>query len=363
MTPREKVMISLQGGHTDCVPFTIYEQKIPQCQAEREMRNRGLCIVNRTVPAFKTHRPNVKIKHETWVENDRTMTRTWYETPAGTLTSLSEGGGFTTWIHEKMFKGPDDYKILCALLADEQYTPCYEAFKKAEDALGEDVVLRAGFGLEPLQTLITGGYLDMQDFCMEWMDNRDEILKLYDILVEKRRQIYPLVAESPASHANYGGNVVVSLVGSEAFEKYYLPHYNEAAEIMHKHSKFIGTHLDGNCRLIAKTVAESALDYIEAFTPAPDTDMTLKEARQIWPDKTLWLNFPSSMHLLPDHEVRNKAIDLLDELNSIDGIIMGITEDIPESRWQNSCRAIMDGLSLHAQQNPELYNNVSKTAK
>ncbi len=37
--------------------------------------------------------------------------------------------------------------------------------------------------------------------CIEWMDNRDEIFKLYDIIVENRRKIYPLVAESPASHA------------------------------------------------------------------------------------------------------------------------------------------------------------------
>jgi len=27
------------------------------------------------------------------------------------------------------------------------------------------------------------------------------------------------------------------------------------------------------------------LDYIEAFTPAPDTDMTLAAARKAWPDK------------------------------------------------------------------------------
>ena len=356
MTPRERVLISLRGGHSDCVPFTIYEAKIPQCQAEREMRNRGLCIVNRRIPAFQTHCPNVKIKTESWNENNRAMTRIWYETPVGTLTSLSENVGFTSWVHEKLFKGPDDYKILRALLADEQYTPCYDAFKEAEADLGEDIILRSGFGLEPLQTLITGGYLDMEDFCMEWMDNRDEILKLYDIIVEKRRQVYPLVAESPASHANYGGNVVVNLIGPENFEKYYLPHYYEAAEVMHKHGKFIGTHLDGNCRLIAKAVADSALDYIEAFTPAPDTDMTLKEARQSWPNKILWLNFPSSMHLLPDNEVRKNTIALLDELDSVDGVIMGITEDIPESRWRNSCQAIMDGLSMHAQQNPKLYN-------
>jgi hypothetical protein len=348
-------MISLRGGHSDSVPFTIYEAKIPQCRAEREMRNRGLCIVNR-LSVFNIHTPNVKVKSDVYVENGKTMTRTWYETPCGSLTSLQESAGFTTWAHEKLFKSPEDYKALRFLLQDEVYDPCYDAFINAEKASAGDEIFRAGFGLEPLQTLISSIYIDMQDFCMEWMDNRDEILALYEILVEKRRKIYPIVAKSPASHANYGGNVVSSVIGLESFEKYYVPHYNEAAEIMHKHGKLIGTHLDADCGLIAKAVAGAALDYIEAFTPSPDTDMTLREARAAWPDKVIWLNFPSSIHLKPDAEVKQKTIELLDELDSMDGIIMGITEDIPESRWRDSCRAIMDGLECHAGKKPKLYS-------
>jgi hypothetical protein len=190
--------------------------------------------------------------------------------------------------------------------------------------------------------------MGMETFCIEWMDNRDEILRLYEALVENRRKVYPLIAESPASHANYGGNVVPSVIGLETFEKYYVQHYNEAAEIMHKHGKLIGTHLDDNNKLIAEAVAGTDLDYIEAFTPAPDTNMSLADARNAWPDKVLWLNFPSSLHLKSDEEITRATIDLLDELESTDGIIMGITEDIPEYRWRDSCSAIMDGLDQHA---------------
>ena len=237
MTPSEKVMVSLRGGHSSSVPFTIYENKLHPCRAEREMRNRGLCVVNRLAPVFKTHTPNVQTRQELYVEDGKTLTRTWHETPAGVLTSLQEAAGFTTWTHEKLFKGPDDYRALRALLQDEVYEPCYDLFVNAEKAAGGDAVFRAGFGLEPLQTLISGGYLDMQDFCVEWMDNRDEILKLYELVVANRRRIYPLVARSPASHANYGGNVVSDIIGLDGFEKYYLDHYNEAAEVMHRHGK------------------------------------------------------------------------------------------------------------------------------
>ncbi|NOY74640.1 MAG: hypothetical protein GXP32_02475 [Kiritimatiellaeota bacterium] len=76
-------------------------------------------------------------------------------------------------------------------------------------------------------------------------------------------------------------HVVPSVIGVETFEKYQVQHYNEAAEIMRKHGKLIGTHLDDNNKLIAKAVAGTDLDYIEAFTPAPDTDMSLADARNV----------------------------------------------------------------------------------
>ena len=74
-----------------------------------------------------------------------------------------------------------------------------------------------------------------------------------------------------------------------------------------------------------------------------------------WPDKVLWLNFPSSLHLASDAQVEQATVDLLNEVTSPDGIIIGITEDIPADRWRDSCRAIMDGLSRHVRENPRHY--------
>ncbi|MHC4593276.1 MAG: hypothetical protein ACYS8L_11380 [Planctomycetota bacterium] len=118
----------------------------------------------------------------------------------------------------------------------------------------------------------------------------------------------------------------------------------------------MGCHFDANCKLIAGDIAGTDLDYIEAFTPAPDTDMTLGEARAAWPDKALWLNFPSSVHRKSDPEVEQATVDLLNEVEAPDGILMGITEDMPPDRWRGSCRAIMDGLDRHARENPDLYS-------
>lgn len=355
LTPKARVETALRGGHADVVPFTVYEYKLTQCALERELRNRGLCVVERRAAVYKTRHPNTKVTQQVYWENDKQFTRTVWETPAGRLTALSEAADFTSWAHEKMFKTPDDYKAILALIRDEVYEPCYDEFLRREREWGEDAMLRAGLGSEPLQALISGGVFKMEDFCIEWMDHRDEILKLYDALVENRRKVYPLVAESPAGHANYGGNVVPEIVSPEMFRTYYTPHYDEAAEVMHAHGKLIGSHFDDDCRHLAEVIGETDLDYIEAFTPAPDTDMTLAEARAAWPDKVLWINFPSSVHLRSDDRVEAFTVEMLSELDSVDGLIVGVTEDMPPDRHLNSCRAIMDGLDRHARENPQLY--------
>ncbi len=355
MTPRERVLAVLHGELPPVVPFTMYGNKLQQCRAEREMRNRGMCILDRRTPV-KTHRPNVHRTEEAWYDDaGNRFTRTRFESPAGVLTTLHERFEGLSWCREKLFKTPDDYKALRFFIEDEQYEEDYAEFVRAERAFGGDAIVRAGLKLEPLQALISGELMGIETFCIEWMDRRDEVLALYEALVEQRRRLYPLVAESPATHANYGGNVMPEITGPRDFERYYLPHYNEAAEIFHEHGKLLGGHFDANCGPLAASIAKTDLDYIEAFTPAPDTDMTLAEARAAWPDKTLWLNFPSSLHLRPDEDVEEATVGLLNELESPAGVIMGITEDVPEDRWRQSCTAIMDGLDRHAAENPGAY--------
>ncbi|MBK8856167.1 MAG: hypothetical protein IPN11_00330 [Opitutaceae bacterium] len=354
MTPRSRVELALSGGRGAKVPFTVYECMIPQCAAERAMRNRGLCIVQR-LPVFTTHRPNVRTKEQSWWEGNRKLTRREHETPHGTISTLTEDAGFTSWRHELLLKKPEDYAAIRFFLSDEVYAPDYAPFVRAEENFDGDAICRANFGLEPLQELISGGVMTMERFCEEWMERRDEVLSLYRILVENRRKIYPLVARSPAGHANYGDNVTPEIIGRKVFEEYFLPHYHEAAEVMHKHGKLIGCHFDANNRLIASAIAATPLDYIEAFTPAPDTDMTLAEARAAWPGKVLWINFPSSVHLRPDTEVEQTTVNLLEEADGVEGLLFGITEDMPPERWQKSCTAIMDGLDRHAEEHAWRY--------
>ena len=354
MTPRERVMKALRFEKVDRVPFTMYSGMAPPCAVERDLRNRGMCLV-RGVDVFRTHRPDVKESHRYYQKDGKRLLDIVFETPVGTLTMLKEPAGFTTWIHERMFKSPDDYKAIRFMIENERYEPCYGDFLRAERDLGGDFHVRTHLGAEPMQVLVSGDFLSMESFCVEWMENRDEVVALAELIARKRREALPLVADSPAGLVMLGGNVVPEVTGPPVFERYYLPYYDEIASALHPRGKLIGSHLDANCKVLAPLIARSKLDCIEAFTPAPTTDMTLGEARAAWPDKVLWLNFPSQVHLAPDAEVERATVGLLGEVPRVEGILMGNTETIPEHRWQGSCTAIVDGLDRHARENPKLY--------
>jgi hypothetical protein len=201
------------------------------------------------------------------------------------------------------------------------------------------VFLRGGLGYSPLQAIIYN-IVGVETFCFEWAERRAEVLQLYEALWEKDRRCYEVAAASPHSVVQYCGNVSPEIVGRERFAEYILPCYEEFAEVLHRHNKQLLVHLDANCRLLGDLIAGSGIDIVEAYTPAPDTDLTLAEARALWPDKVLWINFPSSVHLSSDEVVYETTRQLIAENGGDPKFLIGITEDVPEHRWQGSFQAI-----------------------
>ena len=345
MTPRQRVERCLLRQGTDKVPFTIYEGLMPRCHCERTLRNAGLCLVAGADVTTCTM-PNVKEYSEGCYEDGHYKQRWILETPHGTLTTVVAPKGFTSWHEKRMFSSPDDYKAVAFLIEDCVHTENYRQFVRFQEEKGEDYHCRTGVGYEPMQEIIIG-IMGAETFAIEWADHRDEVIRLYDLLVEKRRKQFALIAESPARFVNYGGNVSPEIVGLQRFGDYYVDHYNEMAEILHRRGKLIGVHLDANNKLLAPEVARTTLDYIEAFTPPPDCDLSVAEALAAWPDKILWINFPSSVHLAEDAAVRTAARQILAESAPGERLIIGVTEDMPPQSFKTSMTAICQTIDEH----------------
>ena len=204
-------------------------------------------------------------------------------------------GELMPWNEEYLFKGPADYAPIEAMIRGRQYVPNYDAFRRAEHEAGEDITFRIVLGYSPLMEIMYT-IMGLEQFALEWHERRDDVMRLYAVLTDDRRKIYPLAAEAPTLSIMYCGNISPEVVGLERFEKYILPHLNELGEMLHERGKLLVVHFDANTRLLAPAIAGSQIDVIDSLTPYPNGDMTVAEARAAWPDKVLWLNFPNSLH-------------------------------------------------------------------
>ncbi|NLE99972.1 MAG: hypothetical protein GX601_03255 [Anaerolineales bacterium] len=359
MTPRERVEAALLGQSHDRVPFTVHLEKLPRGAVERELRNEGLCLVQRSPSVFHVETPRVVEEQTQQVDPDGVARiRTVWRTPVGVVTTavqrvpvgptpLDRQMGWTTWTAEFPFKGPADYGPLEFLIRDRCYTPNYEEFAAQDALVGGDAIMRAGIGYSPLQEIIYR-IMGVERFAFEWAERRTRLLALYDALTDDRRKQYPIVAASPALITNYGGNVCPEVVGRDRFERYILPHYDEAADVFHAHGKLLGVHFDANVRALAPGIARSRIDYVEAFTPAPGSDMTVAEACAAWPDKALWIHFPSPLFLQSDLAIEETSRRFVREAAPCNRFLIGITEDMPSPRMLDGCRAILRALRAGA---------------
>lgn len=329
MTPRERVLAAMAGEMPDVVGFVIWNNKLPGGELNEQLLELDACIVNKST-VYELSTPGIKTETEA-IESigGCSRQRKIYHTSAGTLSSTLRFCQSSVWIEEMPFSGPADYYALEAFIRSKTYAPCYDKFLKADGQHGGQSVARPETIYTPIQELICK-YMGVETFCVEWADRRERLLALCDVIAEDRRIRLELVADSPARFVIIEGNVIPYVIGPERFAEYHVPYIEQACELLHSRGKWAGAHLDDKNKILAEQIARTSLDLIESFTPPPDCDLPLREARRLWPDKTIQINFPSSIHLRGAKQVEKAAIETLHDAAPGDRFIVGVSEDISE---------------------------------
>lgn len=329
MTPRERVLAAMAGEMPDRIPFVVWNNKLPGGSINQQLLDLEACIVNKsTVYHFST--PGIEIETEQLESKDACARKhIIYHTPAGVFSTTVRLCESSVWTEKMPFSGPDDYDSMEVFIRSKVYTACYDEFLKEDLQYPGQSLARPQTIYTPIQQLVCK-YMGVQKFCIEWVDRRDRLLALCDVIADDRRKRLKLVADSPARFAVIEGNVIASVIGPERFEKYHIPYIEEACELLHGRGKWAGAHLDDNNKTIAPLVAKTSLDMIESFTPPPDCNLSLAEARRVWPEKTIQINFPSSIHLRGPAQVQKAAVEILHQAAPGNRFIIGVSEDISE---------------------------------
>lgn len=327
MTPRNRILSVLAGEMPDCIPFAIWHNKLPDGEVERQLLEFDACVIHKS-SVYDVSFNGIDVQQEIFEDGSARRIRTIYGTPAGDLTCIQRIMPGTVWTEKHLFTGEHDYEPLTVLLESYSHTSCYEQFEQDDHRWGDQCLARPATLHSPLHDVIYE-LMGIETFCYQWVENRDCIKQLCTILGRQRRRCLDLIARSPAQIAVVEGNVDLRVIGPKRFCEYYLPNIEEACRVLHAAGKYVGAHLDGDNRLLAPLLSGTSLDFIESFTPPPDCPLSLTDARQAWPDKTIMVNFPSSVHLGGVPAVEARARELLREVVSARRFIFGIMEDMP----------------------------------
>lgn len=348
MTPGMRVREALRGEGVDRVPFTIYDNMLPRGDVERHLRNDGLAVIARK-PACHIEMPNVKVFTRQVREGGLLNRYTLMRTPVGELTSKDtwDPGYGQRWCEvERPIKSSEDYRVMEFVVRDEVYVPAFEELTLAQAWLGQDGYVTAKSRKPPMYRLMYN-LLGMEQFTYHMCDFPDEFFSLHDLMWERDQEMLKVAVKAPVEVMRCGGNFHADLVPPALFEKYYLAYIDSFIELAHEQGKLVYTHFDAKIGYMREMIAKSGLDIVEAFTPAPTCDMTVSEAREAWPAKVLWINFPSSVHMEPPETIREETLKILAEAAPGQGFMMGITENIPEDIWRTSLSVISEVLSEH----------------
>lgn len=346
MDARERLLAALTWQEPDRVPLTVYDNLFLRGRAERLLRDSGVGLIMRRNVHRVEHRQVEYASREYW-EGGRKRIRKTIHTPVGEVwqTLEAEGGyGSSNWILEHFIKRPEDYSVMEFTIRDALYHDNYESIREAQRRLGGDGLVYVNMGKAPIQDMLYK-MMGMERFALDFHFQRDLFDSLHSAMLDRYEQLYDLAAESSVEVILLTDNITGDVVGHQRFQDYCAPIYRGLKKRLSGSGKLVGVHMDGRLQSLGKEIAEADFDIVEAFTPPPLGDISVREAREMWPGKALWLNFTSCMHVETSEAIEAHTRQLLEEAGSKRGFAIGVTEDAPIEALERSLGTISRVLS------------------
>jgi uroporphyrinogen-III decarboxylase len=281
---------------------------------------------------YRTEYRNVDVV----VREEGRNTITEYITPRGTLRSVqgvSKGQASAGIIGKHPVEFPlkteKDYRVWMYVLENTVFVPTYEEYRAYDREVGDDGLPMVGVGDVPfhwwLQALAgyENGYLHLADF-------RDTVDALLKAMAEKDREMWKLVAESPARLVLHGLHLSSQFTPPRYFDRYITPYYKEFTKVLHTVGKSLAMHADNDTSAILGRLKEAGFDMVECFVTTPMVKTTLKEARDAWGTSIIiWGGVPSVIleESYPERQFEAYMRDLFRTIAPGDAFIMGIADN------------------------------------
>jgi uroporphyrinogen-III decarboxylase len=237
----------------------------------------------------------------------------------------------------------EDYEILWSYLENSIIMEDYARCQRDQAELGEAGLPLVAVERSPWQQLWVI-WVGLERLAFHLADCPDLVYKSMDLLALRARKIFELAYRSPAPMIDFPDNITAPAIGLKRFEQYCVPLYNELAEMLAERGMPVFVHMDGDLQPLWQAIAACKIGGIDSLSPTPDNDTSVAQAIAMWPDKRLFVNFPSSVHLRSYDEVRAEAENILQAGGHSGRLEIQFSENVPHSAWRTSFRAVADAV-------------------
>lgn len=339
-TIRERLVTVLRGGISDRIPWNIYTHLLPQTDAGRELHARGLGFMSGCAP-FRTIHEQVIITEDRRQVDGLPLIRKSIETPAGTLTeeAVIEPHHGSRWIRKFFIAGPQDYPAAEFYFRHTRFEPEYEAWRRADAAMGDEGIVAASIMALPILELMQYwlGAEGMAEGIYLYADRFDALVAALESHYYRQAE---LAAASPAELIWFPESLTATVISPKIFERYCAPVYARAVPAVRGTGKLITAHYDGSIRPLVDLLARIDIPIIEAFTPPPMGDLTVADAKAAWPGKVIWVNFPGNLFHESAETIYSYTMQLLETGAPGGRLVIGCTEDFPIDQFEKTFGAI-----------------------
>lgn len=343
MTPRGRIMAVLNGDEPDLTPVISWDSLRTGSQGgwlERLMA-RGLGVARLAFayqPCFvypllmDPGHPAITFTQHSYTEKGIAKCRHTFETPAGTITSVSRMNPHEFLLpatEEHFVKEREDWRAVnCLFQAQlENLAPAYELFQLVDEGLGESGI---AYGLVE-KTPFSRAWVELasaERALIDFQEQPDEILEYLDIQKRLHEKIAEIMAASPVKMADIVDHIT-DFISPGYFREYCLPIYEIYAGAFRGTDKLLACHMDGRLGHLRNEITASPIDVVESFTVPPIGDIPAGEAKAAWPGRVLFVNCPPHLNRAGPDEVRRGYEALKDEWGTKRNLVVENSEDIP----------------------------------
>jgi len=344
-TVRDRMLALVQGRELDRVPFVVYEGMFPVDEVYAHLGRENVGHL-RWSAIHRTEHPHCHFESEQYEVDGTRWQRTTLHTPAGEIYEerAFESGYGSSSIRKHYVQEPEDYDVLWAYLEDSVVLPDYARYEKDAAELGENGLPLVAIERSPYQQLWVQ-WVGIDALSFHLIDVPDRVQRTIEMLTARARVLFELATRSPAPFIDFPDNITAPTIGVSRFQRYNVPLYDELAEMLAEREALVFVHMDGDLKPLWQAIADSKVGGIDSLAPTPDNDTPVAQAVEMWPEKKLWVNFPSSVHLRGYDAVRAEAEAILEAGGHTGRLQIQISENVPLSVWRESLPAIVDAIA------------------